>query len=364
MGKYEFSSVPRSLFHEDGSLNLCQQKSKLVDLLMSGAENPFTQTNENKEQIYQTGSSSTKSLETDAYVAIVDGMAELQALQKSKDMATCKDLAEAFTSKVFAKYGKYDEIYMIFDSYVKNSIKAITREKRLHGIELIQFKIMDSTVITNVTMKKLLSHPDTKDELSAYISEKVFHHAGERNVNLVVTWREEIASTHCDLGFLKSTQEEADTKMILHAVNAKERGANRLFFFTPDTDVLILAVRRWPELPSQSFFMPTLRTEISIADIFSSLGPLKSSALPAFHCLSGCDTTGALVGKGKLSYWKAFNTATEKTLTALAALGTSEEISEGVLKEIEKFICQVYKPGSSIDKLAELRWYLFSKKNK
>ena len=51
-----------------------------------------------------------------------------------------------------------------------------------------------------------------------------------------------------------------------------------------------------------------------------------------------------------------------KPLTALAALGTSEEISEGVLKEIEKFICQVYKPGSSIDKLAELRWYLFSKK--
>ena len=171
MGKYEFSSVPRSLFHEDGSLNLCQQKSKLVELLMSGAVNPFTQTNENKEQIYQTGSSSTKSLETDVYVAIVDGMAELQALQKSKDMATCKDLAEAFTSKVFAKYGKYDEIHIIFDSYVKNSIKAITREKRLHGIEPIEFKIMDSTVITNVTMKKLLSHPDTKDELSAYISE-------------------------------------------------------------------------------------------------------------------------------------------------------------------------------------------------
>ena len=255
-------------------------------------------------------------------------MAELQALQKLKDMATCKDLTEAFTSKVFAKYGKYDEIHIIFYSYVKNSIKAIIREKRLHGIEPIQFKIMDSTVITNVTMKKLLSHPDTKDELSAYISEKVFHHVGERNVNLVVAWREEIASTHCDLGFLKSTQEEADTKMILHAVNAKDRGANRLFFFTPDTDVLILAVRRWPELPSQSFFMPTLRTEISIADIFSSLGPLKSSALPAFHCLSGCDTTGALVGKGKLSYWKAFNTATEKTLAALAALGTSEEVSE------------------------------------
>ena len=86
---------------------------------------------------------------------------------------------------------------------------------------------MDSTVITNVTVKKLLSHSHTKDELPAYISQKVIHHAEEKN--LVVAWRTEVATTHCDLGFLKSTLEETDTKMILYAANATERGANRLF---------------------------------------------------------------------------------------------------------------------------------------
>lgn len=54
--------------------------------------------------------------------------------------------------------------------------------------------------------------------------------------------------------------------------------------------------------------------------------------------------------------------ATKEALEALATLGTSEEISDGVLEALEKFICQVYKPGSSIDKLTELRWYMFSKK--
>lgn len=206
-------------------------------------------------------------------------MAELQSLQKSKVIITCKDLA--FTSKVLGKYLKYDELHIIFVSYVENSIKSITREKRLHGIAPVQFKIMDSTVITNVTMKKLLSHSHTKDELSACISQKVIYPAEGKNINLVVAWRTEVASTHCDLGFLKSTQEEADPKMILHAVKATERGANRLFIFTPDTDVLVLAVRRWPKLPSQSIFMPNFRMEISIADIFSSLGTLKASALPA-----------------------------------------------------------------------------------
>lgn len=215
-------------------------------------------------------------------------------------------------------------------------------------------------------MKKLLSHTQTKDELSAYLADKVFQHAKENKKDLVAAWHTEVASTHCDLECLKSTQEEADTKIILHAINAKERGAARLFLFTPDTDVLVLAVRRWPKLPAESFFIPSSRTAISVAEIFSSLGTVKASALPAFHALSGCDTTGSLAWKGKLSYWKAFKSASEETLEALSALGASEEISDGVLEKLESFICQVYMPGSNTKKntkkLAGLPWYLFSKK--
>ena len=55
--------------------------------------------------------------------------------------------------------------YTIFDSYVKNSIKRIAQKDRLQGSAPIQFKI-----ITNVTMKKLLSHTQDKDEkLEAFI---------------------------------------------------------------------------------------------------------------------------------------------------------------------------------------------------
>ena len=101
LGKYEFSNVPRSLFHDDGTMNLCRQKSKLIELLMPHVVNPLQQTSENKEKIHQTEVPRNNSPATNFSVAIVDGMAELQSLQKSKDIITCKDLAEAFTSKVF-----------------------------------------------------------------------------------------------------------------------------------------------------------------------------------------------------------------------------------------------------------------------
>ena len=53
-----------------------------------------------------------------------------------------------------------------------------------------------------------------------------------------------VLSTVLDTTDLSSTHEEADTKLILHAVNASRRGANSIRIFSSDTDVLVLAVRR------------------------------------------------------------------------------------------------------------------------
>jgi len=41
---------------------------------------------------------------------------------------------------------------------------------------------------------------------------------------------------------LKTKQEEADTRMLLHALDAAQRGASSICIQTPDTDVLVLAL--------------------------------------------------------------------------------------------------------------------------
>ena len=47
---------------------------------------------------------------------------------------------------------------------------------------------------------------------------------------------------------MSSEQEEADTKLLLHAKDAVDCGATNIHIFSPDTDVLILAIRHYPEL--------------------------------------------------------------------------------------------------------------------
>ena len=91
---------------------------------------------------------------------------------------------------------------------------------------------------------------------------------------------------------ITSVTRGTDTTLILHALDAKVRGATKLFIFAQDTDVLVLAVRRYDRLPDKSFFVPDQRTLISLHDIASTLGPLKTAALLGFHALSGCDSTG------------------------------------------------------------------------
>lgn len=132
--------------------------------------------------------------------------------------------------------------------------------------------------------------------------------------------------------------------------------------FAQDTDILVLLVRRYPRLPEHTFFVPSSGEAISVANIFLSLGALKASALPGFHALSGCDSTGSLFGKGKLSYWKSFISSSEEELIALQKLGTSDLVTDDIVNQVEAFICRVYQSHTSTKSLADLRWSMFTAK--
>lgn len=58
------------------------------------------------------------------------------------------------------------------------------------------------------------------------------------------TWSyHELANAKEQLPYLKSNQEEADTKIILHALDATTNGATQIKIHSPDTDVFILALK-------------------------------------------------------------------------------------------------------------------------
>ena len=70
----------------------------------------------------------------------------------------------------------------------------------------------------------------------------------ETILRAVVAWRCQCRATHQNVNHLQSEQEEADTKMLLHALDATANGAAYLYIHSPDTDTLLLLLRHYLEL--------------------------------------------------------------------------------------------------------------------
>ena len=148
-----------------------------------------------------------------------------------------------------------------------------------------------------------------------------------------------------ELTLMRSSQEEADTKIILHAIDAASRGATEITIHSPDTDIFVLSIRRYPQLCSDVRCITETgqrRRMINLKDVVQALGSTKVAALPGLHALSGADITGSFAGKRKATQCKIFMKADEEKISALANLGTRGQPSADTLTGIEKLVCQVY----------------------
>ena len=153
--------------------------------------------------------------------------------------------------------------------------------------------------------------------------------------------------------------------MILQAFDAATNGATQLQIHSSDTDVFVLALRRYPELCENTLFVKGRGKHhliIELKPIVETLDREKIAALPASHSLSGADNTGSFSGKGKLLCWKIFTEADSSIITALAELGQAAHPNEEIVAAIEKFVCLLYQPRTSLLTVKELRWNLFKKK--
>ena len=53
-------------------------------------------------------------------------MVEVQSLKKDGSVKTCSDLGKIFASKMLKKTNSHDEIIILFDRYLDNSLKDQT----------------------------------------------------------------------------------------------------------------------------------------------------------------------------------------------------------------------------------------------
>ena len=101
---------------------------------------------------------------------------------------------------------------------------------------------------------------------------------------------------------LKSDQEEADTRLLLHAKYASTP-ETRIVIHSPDTDVLVLSAAHFDRLGSKELWFRTgakdLLRLIPVHKVSQAQGPTMCDALPALHALTGCDSTSSLQALGR-----------------------------------------------------------------
>ena len=105
--------------------------------------------------------------------------------------------------------------------------------------------------------------------------------------------------------------EEADTRMVVHLINALENGLNSIVR-TVDTAVIVILVSEFhtiQEVYPEAGILIAFGTgkNIRYYHICGNLGRDKSCSLPAFHAFTGCDTTSSFFGKTKKSAWGTWN---------------------------------------------------------
>ena len=157
---------------------------------------------------------------------------------------------------------------------------------------------------------------------------------------VIVAWATECKATHKDVSYLQSDHEEADTKIILHALDATAASAMELSIHSADTDV-----RRYPDMFPNTSFVTGSATHctIKLQPTVEALGSAKTAELPAFHALTGLITRVLFSAKGKPTCWKELK---RPICGSLANLDRDEKPNEETLDGIEQFVCQYERTTS------------------
>ena len=187
---------------------------------------------------------------------VIDSMALVQRLKG--DHEKFSDVADCLLNMVLHEGSSSNRIDVIFDVYRENSIKNAERENR--GSECgNEFRhIQPEHKVQG--WRKFLLNPKNKKVFTMFVVKewkKDNYRSKLANKVLFVACEEEchrISSENASLvQDLNSTQEEADTRIILHLAHAARSGYRTLIVASEDTDVFILCLSFKHSIPSNMF---------------------------------------------------------------------------------------------------------------
>ena len=136
---------------------------------------------------------------------------------------TCKDVADSFTKTIESRCKNHEGCHVIFDNHGReNLIKDIIRRRKL-GVQqssAIAYIVDDTTPIHD--SKLFLANNEIKDSLTFYLANKVL----QLKIPVVTVTRlhVKINMNNVQPSTGVSTQNEADTLIMLHAAEISKVG--------------------------------------------------------------------------------------------------------------------------------------------
>jgi len=142
---------------------------------------------------------------------------------------------------------------------------------------------------------------------------------------------------------LQSTQEEADTRIILHAVSLS-RDHSRVIVRCDDTDVLVLLIyyssrKQLTDKAHMYAGHSGKERYIPVHEIVTQLGPTVCECLPAIHAITGCDTTCSFHRIGKRT---AYSTLIKNAQALSDMKGFHEADIDTCVSLSRKFVLLMY----------------------
>ena len=184
---------------------------------------------------------------------------------------------------------KAERIDIVADRYFENSLKGGTRKDRGTGS---RFVFNGETKFPDDFIDKFSKKSKNKDDLNKYLAQKflILH---ESDIILVITFNDSIllnAVLHEPL-ISSRTSEEADQRIIHHAINLVDKGYQHIQILSADADVVIFPIAHSEIIFSKGVNVLNVNCGsgkfYSVKSISVQLGADVCKALPFFHAFSG-----------------------------------------------------------------------------
>ena len=301
---------------------------------------------------------------------IIDGMGIVQ--QVSGENITFREVSQQVLKKVLYNGEGSERIDVVFDKYMKHSIKDIEHVVRgsREGLKFNQIKA--SHRIRN--WRRLLASSESKTKLIEYLVESWKEEDSRKllgNTSLVANSGDQCylitKERVTEIAELRSTQEEADTRVMIH-INHAALKFDKVVIVSEDTDVFIILLGLHSDIIDTKQTRIILRRGkgnnirfIDISRLATILGSDLCKAMVGAHAFTGCDCVSAIAGQGKI---KAINLLRKNIQfkEAFMSLGMEWSVSKSMFDTMQAFTCCLYSLNTSITCVNRMRYEIFRAK--